>query len=539
MNKSILTLAVALAIGVSSQVVAEDFIPKAAVDAVNAPGLEAQQIAAEQPYQQLESTEFVAAEDQLQEYLNSKGWSEGWDPKKKRMFVVVAESFDAEDPSYDDTFITKRSLYATLTTMGAKAKIAEYMRTQMSALDQLSAPGTDVHDKLNENFNKLQKKMAHQREIVLKLLREVERTEADKNAGVTWADRGKASWDALIKKLDEYYSTENIEAKKLAKYEKAKQRYDEASREMSALESQASALKGSVSLEAESSVETLAKAPILGAMVLAQAESWHEEEEQYQVASLLVWSPKLENAAKAILAGEQVKLKPKQGKTVKEWLQTQDLATFVGARSFVDKSGDRWFVGAYGMPYSGSSSLKRKNKGIAELQAKKEAVMAMYADLETQKQAKIALQTKTSGSLEGKDVSAVATSFAETTRQSIDNKQVNGLSKLVGKRTKHPLTGEDMYVVAYGISASSAQSALALEYSAFSSAAQVNSNNQRSIAQRKALARQAEQAKAPVSAGQVQFNPQPAPGNNSQSTAKPKTRSQSVVNTTDIDEDDF
>ena len=216
----------------------------------------------------------------------------------------------------------------------------------------------------------------------------------------------------------------------------------------------------------ESSIATLAKAPILGTMVVAQAESWDEQEEEYQVASLVVWSPKLEKAAKAIMTGQPAELTPKKGKTVQQWLQTQELSTLVGSRSFIDASGDRWFVGAYGMPYEGASSTKRKNKNIAELMAKKEAVIAMFADVETQKQAQIALETRSAGDLSGKDKTQVATSFAEMTRQSIENKSISGLSKLFGKSTTHPLTGQKMYVVAYGISSGASQFAAQLNIKA-------------------------------------------------------------------------
>lgn len=528
-------LAMAITIALSSQVFAADF-----VSTQDSPALDAVTQLTEQPFVQEAVTEeaYLSAEEQIHEYLEHKNWAEGWDSQKKRMFVVYSESFDSESPEYDDTFITKRSVYATLATMGAKAKIVEFMRTQMSAVDQLTAPGTDVHAELNKKYEDAIKKINAQSRTLDKLLREVNAAEADKLAGTTWGDRVNAYADALIKKLDESYSAANIEEKKIAKYEKAKKRYEEASRSMQDAKAKAAAIKGSVTLESTSMVETLAKAPLLGASVLIQAESWNEEEEKYEVASLIVWSPKLERAAKAILTGEAVTLKPKNALSVSKWLKTQEAATLIGPRQYVDGNGERWFIGAYSMPIEGSSSLVRKNKGIADLMARKEAVMALYSDIATHKQAAIAMQTK-SADLSGKDHTEVATSFAETTRQSVENRQVSGLSKVFSKTVTHPISGQKIYVIAYGISSSAAASALQMESSSYDAASRANSANAQSKSNKVALETQLEASKSTA----VDSSPtSPAAQGNTQKKAvyqQPKTSSKTILNAPVIDEDDF
>jgi len=219
-------LVVAIAIAFSAHISAADFVANQA-----SPALDAVTQLTEKPFKQ-EATiedEYVSAEDQIQAVLEQRGWREGWDSEKKRMFVVYSETFDSEDPKYDDSFITKRSVFATLATMGAKAKIVEFMRTEMSAVDQLNAPGTDVYADLNKTYNDAIKKINAQNEKLAKLLREVDATEASKLAGITWGDRVNAYADALIKRLDETYSVQKVEEKKKEKYEKAKKRYEEAS----------------------------------------------------------------------------------------------------------------------------------------------------------------------------------------------------------------------------------------------------------------------------------------------------------------------
>ncbi|WP_300181473.1 hypothetical protein [uncultured Aliivibrio sp.] len=542
MKKILTPLAIVISLALSSNVVAEDFIAKG-----DSPALDAVSAMVEEPFVQAEINEetYVSAEQQILEDLNKKGWSQGWDANKKRLFVVNTEMFDSEDPSYDDSFITKRSQYAMMATMGAKAKMVEFMRTQMSAVDQLTAPGTDVHAELNAQYVKLNKKVEAQQRTLEKLLAEVDAKEAAKLTGVTWQDRRDAYIDALIKKIDESYSAGKLEDKKIKQYQKAKQRYVEAQTEMSEIMKQASAIKGKTKLESTSRVETLAKAPIMGASVLLQAESWNADEEKYEVSTLMVWSPKLEQAAKAIVTGEPVTLKPKKALTVQKWLQAQEAATLVGPRQYVDKDGDRWFIGAYSMPVEGSSSLIRKNKGIADLMAKKEAAMALYADVETQKQAEIAMQTR-SGDLNGKDHTAIATSFAETTRQSIENRQVNGLSPLFTKTVLHPISQQKIYVVAYGISSSSASEALKMEYSAYQAASSANKSNKVSQAVHKTLDTQLEMSKtSPVSANDVEqeienvSNSTKSTASHSTSSSKVKSNSSSLLNAPTIDEDDF
>jgi len=537
MKHTLKPLVLAISLAISPLVIAEDFIPQQ-----SAPALEAMTAVTEAPFvQEVASEEFVSAEQQVLDFMNTKGWNEGWDPKKQRLFVMHSESFNTEDPSYDDSFITKRSQYALITSMGSKAKMVEFMRTQMTAMDQISAPGTDVHDALNKKFLMLEKKIDAQQRQLMKLLAEVDAAEAEKLKGVTWQDRRDAYADALIKQLDESYSAGKLQDKKLAKFEKAKKRYLEARAEMTEMEKQAEAIKGSVSLEATSTVETLAKAPIMGASILLQSESWDEDEEEYQVATLMVWSPKLEKAAKAIITGEEFTLKPKKGMTVGNWLKTQEAATLVGPRQYVDKDGHRWFIGAYAMPVEGSSSLKRKNKGIAELFAKKEAAMALYADIETQKSAAIAMQTRTGGP-KGKDHTEVATSLAETTKQSVENRPVNGLSKLFTKTVVHPISQQKIYVVAYGISGNSAAEALKMERSAFQSAASGNRAIQQSIADKKQLDKELTKSNAVVQSSNVslaQENKVKTNVTNQPVKIKSTSTTHSLLNAPSIDEDDF
>ena len=536
MNK-ITSLALSIHLLISPVIFAEDFVPQ------ETSGLETMSELVERPFVQQEIVEenYVSAEDQIYAELARKGWIEGWDEKNKRLFVVQSEMFDSEDPNYDDNFITKRSQFAMLATLSAKAKMVEFMHTQMSAFDQISAPGTDVHAELNEQYTKLERKIEAQQKALEKMLIEVNAAEADKLKGVTWNDRSYAYMNALIKKIDASYSVSNIDEKKIAKFAKAKKGYEEANAQLLQIQEQAQAIKDEIKLESFSAVETLAKAPILGASVLLQSESWNAEDKRYEVATLMVWSPKLERAAKAIITGEAFTLKPKNGMSVQGWLQSQEAATLIGPRQYIDKNGSRWFIGTYAMPVEGSSSMIKKNKSIAEMMAKKETSMALYADIETHKQASIAMQTH-SGDLNGKDQTKIATSVAETTRQSIENRNVKGLSKLLSKTITHPISKQKIYVVAYGLSSSSAADALKMEVSSINAATKAITTNKVNGANKQALDRKLEAAKlAPVVAASINQN-EPSFDVDIKKvpkTASSKNTNQTLLNAPSFDEDDF
>jgi hypothetical protein len=525
-------------------------VPLAAQDFVEAnAGADAVAEAATIPYTEQGAAieEYISAEDKLTDFADGRGWQTGWDARKKRIFVIHSESFDNENPAYDKDFIAKRSMFTAIASLSAKAKVVEFMREQMTAVDQLQSPGTDVHAELNEQFEEIHAELLIHKEMVAKLAKEMSIDEASALEGATWSDRSKELMVSIIKKLDEGFDSGAIEEKKRKKFEQTKQRFNDATTQLNALKQKADTIAGQVKGTASSVVETLAKAPLLGATLIAQAESWNEEEEQYEVAVLMVWSPKLERSASGLLAGENIKVKPKTGVTIRSWIKKQDLATLTGSRQVVDEQGQRWFVGAYAMPYSGSSSAKRKNKGIAELMAKKEAVMSLYADVETHKQAKIALETR-GGELGGKDNTQIATSMAESTRQAVENRQVNGMSKIAGKVVTHPISGTKIYVVAYAISPASAMQGLAMEAVNYKGAIKADQANLKQQGLKSGYENNRQKAKKEINQANSGYqqrgvnlkgkSAQPASQNAQANKDKPTAR-KTVINASDVDDDDF
>jgi hypothetical protein len=530
----------------SGPLFAQDFV---AVSADANTGANAISEAATAPYieQGAAIEEYISAEDKLADFADGRGWQMGWDATKKRIFVIHSESFDNENPAYDKDFITKRSIFTSIASLSAKAKVVEFMREQMTAVDQIQSPGTDVHAELNEQFEAIQAELLSHKNRVVKLAKEMSIDEASALDGATWNDRTKELMESVIKKLDDSFDSGAVEEKKRKRFETTKQRFNNATAQLKAIKQKANSIAGQVKGTASSIVDTLAKAPLLGATLIAQAESWNEEEEQYEVAVLMVWSPKLEKSASGLLAGENIKVKPRVGVTIRNWIKKQDLATLTGSRQVIDEQGQRWFVGAYAMPYEGSSSAKRKNKGIAELMAKKEAVMSLYADVETHKQAKIALETR-GGELGGKDNTKIATSMAESTRQAIENRHVNGNSKIAGKVVEHPISGTKIYVAAYAISPESAMQGLAMEAANYKGAIKADQANLKQQGLKAGYEDNRQKAKKEIRHANTGYQQsgvnlqdktaQSASATTQQQEKKP-TAGKTVINASDVDDDDF
>nr|VVV05734.1 hypothetical protein AW0309160_03217 [Aliivibrio wodanis] len=524
----------------SLNVYAADFIP---VEEQN--NLEVMTEVAEQPYEQEEVEDELSASEQLEQYLESKdGWSEGYDSEKKRIFVISSVSFVTPDPTTDDSFLQKRSRFALRASVEAKAQVVRYMNEEMEAVDQFTTPGTDVHAKLNAKYIELENKFIQKREEMLKLLAQKDIAEADKLAGVTWEDQVEEFFNAVIKQLDESYDPNEIKNEKEEKYSLIKTEYLKVLNEYNTLEQEAQTIRGNISEESYTGISAYAKAPIMGTSIVAQSESYIDGE--YEVAVLTVWSKKLENAAASILTGINYKPKPKHGLSVTQWLKSQELSTLVGPRQFVDKNGERWFMGAYAMPMNVKGSKKNKNKKFADLNARKETAMALYSDIETFEASEEIMQTIEDPN--GNEMTNSAESIESSLTAKLSKRNVKGSSKLLSKTVKHPISGQKIYVVVYGISGKSASSALEMQKETYRSAVKVNKNLQKSMAVQKQQDKSLNESKKPVTLTNSEsldikndMESKPDQSNNSTTQIKKSTGSSkvSLLNAPTIDEDDF
>ena len=428
------------------------------------------------------------AQDQLGEYAQAKGFFDGWDEARKRYFVTQAEAFNLEDPRTDRNFLIKREMLAKQAVLRAKADIIRFINSEMSAMDQIDVPGTDLYNELNAEYEAIRGSIESQQRMLARLLERIDAAEAKALAGASFDDRVNALVEAAVKRLDGEFNAGNIEAAQRERYETAKQRYNEAMAEYENLRKRAESLKGKVTGSFASSMAVQARMPLMGAAVIQQAESWDSDSNQYQVAVLLCWSAELEKAARAALSGDTAPPDGKSGnQSINDWLNNQDLGVMVGPRQFLDDRGQRHFIGITSRPAARDANLDRNNRSIADLFAAQMAVFSLFADVDTYQEARQLAQTRSSGDLETLSDTAVAETLTERMTQKFERMKVQGLGPLLRKRVRHAITGQDMHVSVYGINPAAAVTAMKLERQAALSAIAFNQDQVFRAARSKAL----------------------------------------------------
>lgn len=406
---------------------------------------------------------FQEARIVLKKQAKSRKWKEGYDQKKKRIIVIESADFKTADPASDASFFIKREMAAKKAVLSAKVSIIQYINQDMSAIDLVNMPGTDVNKELGAERERLNAQLARQKEVLVKMLEKVDKAEADVLRGTTFGDRLNDLMVAAIKKLDKEYDANARDKRAKARYDAVKAEFETAQRKYNELKEKAEAMHAKVRERQESAVESMAKMPLYGSSVIMQTESWNKNNGKYQVAVMLCWSYAMERSARAIVTGEEYKVKSSaSAKSVQDWLEDQNPAAMVGPRQYIDKDGNRWFLGITARPYDDelSSSERRKNKGITEMFAQQMAAFCVWADVESYKMAKQALESRGNAKVQ-RDI--VAESYSEKLTQSFRNKKIRGMQRLFSEEMTHPITGNTIYVAVYGLNSSAAKSALAIE----------------------------------------------------------------------------
>jgi len=436
---------------------AEEVAAIAAEEGGSAPDLaivEAMQLAPTPVYQA------ESAEDQLNNYLDKMGLNEGANEIKGRdVFVQMGlASFDTKDPASDASFMIKRSMKAMEAKLDAKAKIIEAIHTTMSASERVDVPGTDLNAQFDARRTENQARLEEQKKVLAILLDDVDRKQSDELRGVTFSDRSAALMDAVIKKLDKTYSSSDLSAEKKAAYQDAKLKFEAAQAEFVKIEKEINTL-AKVAQITTSKTATLSKMPLFGAITVNQFESWSEDD-GYEIALLVMWSKSTEKMVRSMMSLEGGDTKKTPGRmSVKNWVKSQNWATITGGRRFKDDKGNGWFIGVDARALGKTSVSKSKARGVAEMGAKKEVAMALFADMESSKVTESMMVENADGSSEAFD------SMSKKIQANIRNRSISGLQKIYGRKVVHPISGQKIYVAVYGISSNTARKALAMQES--------------------------------------------------------------------------
>ncbi len=404
------------------------------------------------------------AEDVLRERMDAKDWYEGWDEEKKRFIAIGTATFKSANPAKQKDIQIRRRFAAKEAALLAKGKIITFIRQEMEAADQIVTPGTDLNKAMNAEVEALMDSVTRQKEVLASLLEKKNKAEAEVLRGTTFGDRLDDAMVATIKALDEEYEGDVRDKAAAKKYKQAVATYEQEKSHFDEIVKKAESLRGKVVEEQKSMIKSMAAMPVFGSSVVMQTESW-DEDGTYQVSVMMVWSNVLERAARAIVTGEEYKAKPSQkGKTVQQWLRTQDLATMVGPRQYIDKNGNRWFLGV--AAESANRRLHPRTRNInqqrARLFASQEALYCVSSDVKTSEVAEDILQVRDAGKTsDGYEEFSdhTASSFARNLEQK-SKMTIRGGSVLYSKTVRHPISGDDIYVVVYGFNPNSVGPAL-------------------------------------------------------------------------------
>lgn len=409
----------------------------------------------------VEAVKSNSANSALQDYCAAKGWEQEWDGGKERYIVIKFAEFDTLSPDADKDFLVKRELAAKQVALEAKAAICMAVNAEVSAMDKLDMPGTDVNKALEGEYLALKQKLAEQKEILANMLQAIDQNEAEAVRETELTERFDDLIVAVIKRLDETYKGDVRQQEAQQHLEKLKTDYAQLIEEYRALQKKAESLDNDVKQKQESMMSVMSRMPLFGATAIKQMESW--DGKRYQVAIAFCWSAALERAARSIVTGEKFSIKPSASKkSIHAWLRASNPAMMVGPLQYLDNQGNRWFVGITARPYGNelSSSTRAKNKGLAEMFAMQMALFSLYADVDVQK---LAQQKSMTRSAENEDLQTVAESLATSLSQSVQKRKVRGLQQIFGREMIHPISNQQIYVCAYAMNPKAAKAALRIE----------------------------------------------------------------------------
>ncbi|MEC4725023.1 hypothetical protein HWQ46_05580 [Shewanella sp. D64] len=414
----------------------------------------------EQPYAPSYSEPVVNV---LTDYKMDKGWGDTYEQGKFRIIKIGLTTFETKNPKTDRKFLIKRSLAASIAMLNGKAEIIKSIRTEMSASDLAVMPGSNIKAELDSEVNALNDQIDSLEMEISELENLIDDNELDRIGSLNWDDRAAALADAVIKKIDTDYDSGAISAEKKANYDKLLTDANTVKSQRSALVERAEALKGNIASENSSTIKAIAEMPLYGVISLATEERFDSANNRYEVGVLLAWSQKNELRTRSILTGNYKGELNTSSKEVQKHIHNnrQNLASMIGSSTFKDSTGNAWIIGVSGREIRGSNSSAAH--GAARLQASKEAVIALYANVSTSQELEQIVRETYKDAANNITESQAVESFASSMQQSFQNKQVKGNGEIYSREIIHPITGKPTFISIYAVSAASSEAAKQIE----------------------------------------------------------------------------
>ena len=407
-----------------------------------------------------------SASEQISMYAEEKGYMLGtYDEAKDRIVVQEKISFDIDNPEVSSDYLDLRKEKMSELLLSAKALIISTIYSSMSAERILDIPDNPIAKQVAKQNEKVEKQIKASRKQLDRLGANLDEAAANKE-GMTTAE-WMASISAWFMSADKENVAAKYDADKKELYANAKAEFEKAKDEYESMLEKAEKIKGEVRKELNTKIGLLSSMQIHGCTVLQQADSVTEKNGKYKYETCILysWSGERMSAAQHVLAATELKLKPGNN-TIQKWLgnkrRSGALSDWIGPRSYVDSNGDMWFLGIAPAPCSDNSDQEEQNLKTARMEARAEVGFALYADAFTKQDVQKLMQGKDTKGLGVADDYKVFKSYGEHSGERFENLQLFGLGKL-GEYKVKDATGQDIYVVIYGMNASSAKAMKAIK----------------------------------------------------------------------------
>jgi hypothetical protein len=461
-------------------------------------------------------------EDSIKNVLTGKleeaGIKMGWDTEKNRFANVAEYEFQTgADLEIEEYFIARQ-----IASLGALVKgqveLAKWLGADAGMNVSINNPGDPFTSKHEKDLDNIQSQLQFAKAEAEKQGIRFNAAEESAFRGVTTWDRIKIAQDALLKKVSANYNPQAVLEAKDSRANQLKSQAEAARDQVAALEKEYEDYRQNFAKKStQAGIELTFDHVIFGMSAICWAENLNRDG-KIQVGMAYVWSPKLAQSAHAAMVGDS-SLEPDNVKTeddVDGWIKRQDLSTFGAFRNYVDKNGDRWFLGCGLVPNSVDEATT-----LAELCAIQNLYMPLYSTLQGKQISQLSAKSGKKGSSFAQGVYEDLQSFAKANTRGINQiatKDIQWPARILKQNTATTIS---VSAVVYSLNAKSAAAALKANVQmALAAAATERENNRRRLEQ-KQLNSLVENAKKETLPSRVPAFVNEANQSNNKGTAQP------------------
>lgn len=446
------------------------------------------------------SSSAIPARQMALDFINNAGVALGWNEDKEIFVSLGVANYPTINPAIDPNFGQARALKAIEAGLFAKQDIIEYVRVDLDYSSLVSLPETGLGTEFDQQRAELDRELQAAVFQYQTALAEVGAADAANLQGVTMGELVKEGIAGFIQKnLNPELDIEAMEAEKRSRLEEAEASLLQYETRLEALEAKAEEMRGQVQQTQGFNIETYASLTVVGAIMVAQFESWMDN--NYETSVLYVWSPAQERQVRNILAGRTESVRP-GNQTIANYIRNTDWSSAIGGRKFADVNGEMHVIGIGAWPLRGNSSAQRRTaEGFALRMAQSQVALAFSGDVVSSSVAKAKADEMSTGGMEGETETQFAANFAQELSESTQM-TLQGVQSRYSNLLTHPISGQQIHVVVVSSSASQTGVAKDMEAALFQGAGEVAGLQQFSRGVRDGMEQTLEQERADTAAFQ-------------------------------------